>query len=958
VKLQQSLNRFTFLVWGLSVCGCGGDVASGILEGGAGNASLPISSSAKVVAGRVDLGVPVAGAQVTAYTLEGDILGQVNAGPTGTFLFRQPMPPHFRLVARFSSQTLSTEVRHYDGQGLYAPINVPTSLVSLAAGNDLDLQVAEQRVRTILGVPSGTSLATGIEESKRAPFSHLKYLVESANSGGPAALAQQLISQNRTHPFRLDGFALKADTSGLSPDLQSIVTRLRQRRGVRLSALGKVSGKTLLLGGVAKDLGDLVWEGLTGNIRDTATNALWTWTAEQLGFHYGTGPELDEILNGLLEIQSDLSALDTKVAQAQFVSEFKAVNTTVDSLNLLLQKNRQAAQQLGYDPTTGQGSNLSGFRASNTQGDSIADFISEVGNYLASVYLATLQRYSLGLEGNSNLVLGSFTFWSQSYGLDQPNRFGNFPVRSNPLLEEALQCQAYLDGYQQLSLNYLVENAHSGVGVASKIASTQLELSRAQALQLKSRQQAPPLLVSDEILVDLENGLMWSLKAPAYSKYDDAVDYASTFNVTVNNVTLNHWRLPTKNECIALQQRGRFVAHSQWPLVNGAPIDTPVNSMGGEGDTGTALRGLSALGFDGLNAKKTDSDEYIFDTKGSFWYNDYSTPNGPDQGPWRLTKYQEFHLNLQNDNTNGEDSTKERPFFLCRSLGTVPLLLPGTYGYNGDQNAPNLPDPSIPTDWTMDGLQDAEFPSLGSPTALGNVTLASGAIDLPVSFRVNLGGSFQYTQGSGSGGVTPATPLSAQAQPNSYDRTLTGVVSQIVAAFSSNNSRVLVRNTVGTSYGQVQFQNHGASAAVVNATIAAEHIGGLDTATGFFPVTLSRSSVLNSPSAVAVRSLQSLLILPGNQQYVLPAQSARSDLYQILGFYDDQSVVDLSTNCTLTITDNSTGQPVNSSGAHFVNANPYVQLNLQSSFLQNSTLNVTATYNGVSNSTLLNITLP
>lgn len=942
MKQAKTLTQALLFGFSLWLSGCGSDGASSLAPPVAfPSPPPPPANQLYVVSGRVELGVPGAGAQVTALALDGTQLAQVQAGPSGCFLFTQPMPVHFRVVARLGAQLFSAEVRNYDGRGRFVHINVPTSMVSLAAANSLELAAAEARVRSILAIPGGTSLESGIEESGRAPFSHFKFFVEAGRAGGPTSLAQQLLNDGRRHVFRLDRATLDGPISNVAAELQPLLLRIRQHPPVRLS----LAGTSLLGDGVAKDLKDLIVDGVTSNVRDTITNAIWTWSAERMGLQYGTGPELDAILNGLLEVQGGLAKLDTAILQSEFVAEMRAVNTTTQNLDLLVQANTQAGQALGYVPGTG-GSIIPTAPRDPNVGGKIPDFVNSVGSFQAGLDLQTLQRYSLGLNNNSNLITSSFSYETVQIGADRPARFANFPLRSNGILNQFLQAQTYLDGYQSLALHYLGENAHSGLGVVGKIETATANVTRANQLQTQARQQAPALLVSDEILVDLENGLMWYLVAFDETTYAKAHSAASTYSKTINGVTLSHWRIPTKNECISLQQRGRYVKSS----LKAKYPNTPVNSNTGEEDTGTSLRGLSALGFLDLDRTKSDGSP-VFDQKGSVWYEDYSTPSqGSYNGPWILQANQEFHLNLANDNTNSEDSDKNRPYLICRTLGTQTLLVAGDYG--SVTQGPVYPTSPIPSDWTMDEIQDGEFPSLGVPTALGTASATAGNLTLPISYRVNLGGTFQNTQGPNDAGARSNT-----TPAYNYDRNVTASVPSSPPSFSANNANFVIRNTPDES-GQFFLKNSGATNSTVTATITAEHIGGLNPATNFYPVTLSSSTSLTQ--AAPPRKLTSLLLLPGNRLYTFPNQTSDSDLFQVLAFYDDKSVLDVSTACTLTIVDNATSLNV-TEGAKFVNANPYQQLNLVLSQLRTqnlSTLNVTATFGGLSTSTILGLSYP
>lgn len=952
-------------VLGLVSFGCGSSEITplGAYSGGNGPVSTSSGESIRVVTGRVMLGAPLANARISAYGLDGSLLDETTTGPLGCFALYRTLPPHFRVVARLGSQTFSAEVRNFDGKNRHVIVNVPTSLVSLTAGNALDLAPSEARVRKILQVAEGTSLDGGIEESGRGNFSHLQFFLEASRQGGAVAFAEQLLRDDLPHPFRLNRSTLRASTTGIAAELLPLLAQIKKKPGLGLTLLGKsVRPKAVVLSkNVVSQFSYWLFKGVLGDAFHAGSDTAYTWTAEQLGFNHGTSVELDEILNAVRDIQIELVEVAQALSSFQFQQSVDDLNKTTAALDLLSEKNLAAAVELGYSPVSGTIPDLNDIprfssyldtydQTSPTVSSNVDRFLSGVAAYTAANDLNILKASAVGA---GSLVSESFDQVRSQLGLDKPARFANLPLRSNAILDNYRLYAKRIDTYQTLAANFVAENSHRGQGVATAARIAANTIAQTNLAQTQAVQQAPPYLVSDNILVDLENGVMWYLVAFDSVDYQTARAAAKSLQVNLDGVRYDHWRLPSIGECIALQQRGRFVAHAQ-----GANFDTPINSDTGEGDTGWSLRGLTALGFTGLDAKKMDGTP-VFDVKGNIWYDHWYTPGGDDGGaanptsPWFREDYHEFRLNLQDDNDSLRPATDVRPYLVCRSIGTQAVVSIGKLGQTLTFRTVN-PNPANPQEWIQEDIQQTEYPSLGVVTGLANVrpdtSATNNSLDVDLTYQVNVGGTFSARQGTVSANVN--NPTFQYAKTFAQSRIVIDVIEHADVSchpsFSSDNPNFELFN-VPNNQGGYLLHNATPSNATVSANVTATYIGALQG--GQFPAAIS--TVGTVALTRAPRALSSLTILPRNRLYTFASDlENQSDKYQVLAFYDDLSVEDVTLQANLNVVSATTNVSID--GASFSSANPAMQLNLKVSELSKSSthqLKVTASFGGQSDNT-------
>ena len=118
---------------------------------------------------------------------------------------------------------------------------------------------------------------------------------------------------------------------------------------------------------------------------------------------------------------------------------------------------------------------------------------------------------------------------------------------------------------------------------------------------------------------------------------------------------------------------------------------------------------------------------------------------------------------------------------------------------------------------------------------------------------------------------------------------------------------------------------------------------------------VSASVTLTAASSLpAAPTLQSIVVLPDNLLYGLPA---RNEYYQATGFYSDQTAVDLSNQVSWSVVDTTTGAAVPSAQAGFTTSQKNL-LVINSNALQSPNLTIKATLGGVTGSANVQVPIP
>lgn len=902
--------------------GCGSEQES-IFTGGS---SLTTQVPSQPVFGKANLGVPFGGGVARAVALDNSTIATSPVDAGGNFRFDSAaLPSDFRVVVADSdnSITLASDVRGFiPGTERFFWVTGPTSLVSayLASHPGETLEGAEARARRVLGLRSHVDLGAGVEESGRSPFSHLAFMVEASQAGGLDPFVRQLVvemeqanqSIDITPRFQLTRSDFSASLSGLEPGARAIALLLQSNEILQLSVVGDVFEDSL----------KFVGQGVAGSIINSATSASWTWLSSQLGLSYGTTNQLNEIEGQLNDLIGEIAAFETSVADTNYSNAAAAINTdAIDPLNTL-QSNLTTASS-GFDPTGND------FTTINGQSQSVQTLLNTLGQFDAENALQEIQNYMLGTNNQTNMnTLALELSVTNVLGVDAPARFARMPWRKNSWLDTALKNQNFYTGYQNLSANWLAESAHQVINLASGINDVIPTLDTAAASLKQQRGQFPYYMPSDNLIVDLENGIMWYAEFQTQRTYSEAVSFASSFSVQGNNystpVTYDDWRLPTAFEAVLLQQRGR--------LYNGG-IDSnvEVNSNNGYGDYGRSAAGLPGMGF-------TNMDNHI-NSDGDIWYADYFLDTS--NNTWIANSNYEFRLNHEKQNTEQKDDDDVRPFFMCRSI-TRPLYPVGLALFFDPNNPPALPFSTNP-------IQPIEYLGLGVVTGVNSP--ANGGyekVGASLQFTIWQGGN--YTAGDfpdSSDNLSGATPEPDPPVANiSFDGSTDGV--QTVPWFTSDNAELRVSNYPGDEGTEIYTVDDTGANIVTNVTT---HAMGYDRSSSSFPVQFSQThQITQRPinDQGEGRKVLQIQVSPRNRLYDYPNGTTQQENYYAVAFYDNFTVEDVTDQVTWTLlqydpnSGSTTALPNNYVGAEISNQEPgLLQLDKSTNTIEYFTIQAT-----------------
>lgn len=892
-----------FLLGGL-LGGCGSD-SSSVFTGTAGqevalDAPLPI-------AGKLFVGVPVAGAAVELVSPQG-VLAQTVTDESGNFFFERPAGlSAFRVRATLpnSSLVFTRDVRVTGANAPFVLVNVPSTLVGqLMAGGQTDLAAAEAQVAAALGL-SVDALGV-VEESRHTPFSHLGFFLTIAQQGpfGDFSVTKILAQGTVEPPYLHDLETLDQPWASLEQELVSLLEPVRTTSLAAAQASQAQSSAGLLTG---------IFQGLGEKVVSNAEESALTWTGHLLGFNYGINAAIEGINAKLDTIVMGIDDLSAQLANSTFSTANDQLSQSISDLQTL-----QNDADLAVENT--QLTDVPQAIPSDT-----SSFLTALGNFSAQSTLTSIQKACLGLNQETNLVTLGAAISLQDYNFNPPSQpfveLMGMPVRSNMLLDQALTTYQVYAGYQTMATNVLAENAHAPSGALNMVSlsrtASALTSQAAYSMALQ-RQQLPRYLPSDNVLVDLQNGIMWYLPIQSPMKWNDARSFAAGFSLPgADGVVYKAWHLPTQEEFETLQTRGRLVKQK----IQDSSVAK--NSDKGEGDYGRTTQGIAALGF--TNAKVFDSDGNVWMTR--YYYNVDNFPNSLG-----LTR-DYFRLNHESSNVRGGSASDKNPVILCRSILNTDVALFGSTVY------PVVYPPAVEVGPDLvpgQALQAGEVAALGQLTAIGDPVVNGDQVTFPLTYSITLGGKFRA--GTNSVGqdedVTPATYTYQvdtnqphTVEPNSQSTTLAQVLSYSIAEVQNLFAPYTEVSNFDGNPGQLT--NHtdpGGQPSQV--TLQAESFGA--NASGL--VTLkSSASATASPTN---RSLVSLLVTPRN---VLFPGATPSQPFLAVGFYDDLTVEDLTQQVTWTITDPS-GNPVPSTTAE-LSINPKGTLKINGALVPMFNLN-------------------
>ncbi len=885
--------------------GCSGDSS----EVTPGVTSLPAPpTQARTLSGRVFLG-GTAAADVRLQALDGRELGRVQAPGNGPFLLRnQSLPADFRVVALVGGAEFRQEVRGYRGGNLYVAPNVPTTLASALGGS---LPEAETTVRRGLNIPAGMDLAYGIEESVQSPFSHLSFWHAAGRAGGWDSYREQLLQRLRAGQateFRLQRRDLTTPATGLEPGLQGVVEGIRREvaasKELLLPASARETVRSLNFGlTTIPTTGDVLYSaGLscaTGMVGNWLSEG-FTAAANALGWNCGTAGQLNEIITTLNTLQTEIGQIQLDITQSQFQQAVSSLQqSSIDPITVATQNIQNAV--LSFPNNNGVfTANLPNVPA--TPSSTVQTMLNSVQSFNDQVELVDIQSALTGANGGTNLVLLGQNVTVTPYGIDQPSRFFAMPFRFNTLLNTCSQACYKYAFYQLEALNLLAEYSHNSadpsVGVLTGLNSM---MPAYNSLKLQ-RQQLPLPLPSDQLIVDLEFGVMWYCGVNPPATFAAAADVADSYVLQAQLAdgtvaTYDDWRLPTYTELLALQYRGAYnpVRSSAVPTDSSGPA-VP--------DFGQTTAGLVALGFQNVaNAFNAANSEGSRNpgSDGDVWFQTWNAnTNEPVSGYF-------FKLNEDGDYVGAATDTEAACYLLCRTLGTPvmnPYFQTNPSISNSNPTVSTAPPSVLPSPMVGQPLLPAEYLHYGSVFSLTAPTAANAPVTRPSPFpaapagalqltcgatgQIQLGGTFVVGSGSNvsltvqTGILTSPSPASttlADGTPNGLGR-LIAFVPQLYDATSS-----VVWNAPGLD-GLLVF-NGGTSVGVVAQCV------GQTTST----CVTSPATPITIPSPLA-GTVEAIAISPRNQIY---SASNTSATYACTGFDSRDLVQSLAGSVTWSI---------------------------------------------------------
>jgi hypothetical protein len=289
-----------------------------------------------VIQGWVSAGEPVSGAELAIENLKGKRIYDSKTavtGDLGSFIVAvDKLPADFRISASGGSQAgqelnvdLTADYRGFDPQAKMVYINAVTTLVSryIDAKPDVSLEQATRTVKRFLEIPEKVDIGRGLHVSN-GYFSHQGFIEAAVQSGGVAALLDQLLTEmsasaTATHPFPAEA----ANTNLL---------------GGGQNLLGDSAGSF-----IAKGLANGALSYIGGNVLG--------WGLSQFGLGFGdqTAEELQKIEQQLQQMQQEIEQMQQQLVQ---------ISQQLDRLQAKMQQmeNELSTQikQTDYDVRVGQ----------------------------------------------------------------------------------------------------------------------------------------------------------------------------------------------------------------------------------------------------------------------------------------------------------------------------------------------------------------------------------------------------------------------------------------------------------------------------------------------------------------------------------------------------------------------------------------------------------------------------
>ena len=861
-KACMRYTALSFLAAALLTVGCGSSVDNSVA-----GSQLPVAGvSNTTLTGRFFLGSDVGGAQVTLLDSTGSVLSSgMTTRSDGTFFFRGTLPDDLTVRIRAAdSQVDFYADLHREN---YVVVNVPTTLVHLLRqASGASLPEARLQIAARLALPATYHSEWLAGDSSRSPFSHLAFFQAADEAGGLTPFAQSLVSGNpAARAFRLTPSVLRRPYTHFDSGL--LVWLERARLGI--TVLPSETDESLL-----KNAFGFIFDGIKSSIRDPLINTVWTWIGSQLGFNFGTTQKLNTIINDLNTILQDLADIKTQLNNSEFLNQLTSLETSsVSPLRTLNSEFDGFQGGLGTPdvprtPTVQITRLLSDISQSNT-----------VENAVANI------REAMSGPPATNLMLKYQTFLlNQKLGVDQPGRFGAQPLRSYTINGKLANFKAYYGNWQALGASLLSESVHASPTLSVTTPSPNM----ANGIQLVNRyarslavsvglqqQQFTGQLPPEDIVIDLEHGLMWYSKVYSPATFDDALETAANLKVALDNssVVYDDWRLPTYSEGQSLQARGRYSAEKDSTVAT--------NSNGAYPDTGSSVAGLTALGFQHLSSSDGGPN-----TNGSIWMKPYVGISLDFPGSWDYFKYFEFKLNRLNDDNEYKSATDKVNFFCVRSIGS-PLLpfedfAPNLSGKQTGTEPASTSQSGKPSGLDFNPVGDEEYPMLGVATAVDlQPTEGTTQLNPSITYKIFLGGNFTY----GTGDQTEQSSCAAATLGPVVLTNRPDLAVYQAATDGQTNPPLDIGNLAGSN-GLVTW--HGTTGTPIPAVATNATVTGYN-GTSFSPIVSPSRELSNSnPVTPHIRVIQ---IMPRSQ---INNQGRSNAIFQCAAFYDDGTVRDVT----------------------------------------------------------------
>lgn len=883
-------------VQGLGGCGSSShDVASFGAE------SVPATPTA--VQGRAQSLVPLEGATVQVYG-EGEQLlsrGSLTTGDNGLFFLPVGVHPTRVVVTPPAGHPdpapLAAEVGNLKTG--YVGVNYATNLVSVYLSRHPGLTVAqaEERVRAFLLIPAGVDLGTGLD-SEHYWFSRSVFARKAALRGGVEAYTASLAAQVDVGP----------------PEPMTAEKKEEDNLATQ----------------VVKDL--------LGSAASSAAGPVFGWVTSAAGFNFG-GPSLKQVSAQLSAIQAQLTALSAQISflalQAQYFSDQQTLQTNdvgpIGSASQQLQNLAATFALLTPSPAAGPDQQTIEMVNTLTAPGASSDYQGKANEIL---------NYQLARGTDQNMVFLFSTSLMENVGADGSPTYLAYPLRSNadlnasssptpspspgasplpPLTlwnQKRNQLSYYLQVVSQ-AMNLIAEQAHlstrdpgtgfyasnaNAINTAKSVIyndSPQVPRNNLLATSIAAAQQLPLPLPSDQVLVDLENGVTWYLTVMPPAQY-------STLEFGNPTVTGPYGNSTVTTTWVAKNPGGNPVIYGP-PAPNGSNFwvatQTELESLyhrlnairnKNPQQYKTNTEAMQALGWKGVG-NITELKVWMYSSSYSNYTNELS-----------LDAYT-FDLNT-NKTTKHNTATDHDPYHYL-------ICLP-------------FPGPA----------EKSPFNPLLANSAPGSMVVTVDSQTNPTQLTATATNSVVQSGGQFTSDNT-AFDVKVQKVTRPSDD-----VTQDVAWYSNSPTVADVSNLVD-SKGQITWHPNVA--------------GGLTPVnfTASFLGQPSATLTVNPPSVPPVASLVRIEILPTNLLYGRPPANGINELFHATGFYSDQTAVNLDAQVNWSvISTGSQNVTVPAQQAGFTTTTP--NLLVINPSLQTPNISVQANYQGVSAQAPLVVSLP